>query len=673
MVIRVVVLVLLFAFSALGGASSAATAGVQRHHSVLIPGGRGHLPIAGWAFIGRGYELSHATASLRTLRGRPIPGGSTRTGPTGRFTLSPLARDVPRTFVVMVRGGFIAGRRQPRSFAFSTVVHRRDLGRIVYVGLASTVLRGYLRGHPRVAERTAATRVRRMLGIPAWHNLGFDLYNISPRWYSAAKVKRVAAAYGGLRFTLEQGDVKKLVAALVRAVARGRRRGRPPFAGATPALPAQAGLVRKRRPRAHAAQGTFVLQNLAAGVISAAGGQGAGWMFNQVGFTTTPAYVAQIQGQLNQLAADMSRLKDQVSAVNSAVQETYYGSLTSSLTDARAALDTAMEDMSYVAGDTNDANRMYWAQQFFERDIKPIATNQKPWGSTLVLINNVIAQPPPGVNPLGLQGAIYLKSQGPFWTLSKSQQMFEIVDFWTQYAVEALDVYLEYEHQVGSQQYCNNPPTATGCPLQKWVEYTQTLSNQARATLHDPQGRPLKPLPYIQLASDGPKYGYTIDIRSGLMWCTPCEYYPGGSADTLAHAQYLLSIGYYTGFALGAGLQLTPSFVPYKDFAVPNASQLAGLMQSCGCDQNHPTGIQWLVNNADLDPSWLYADKNAPYTGTKPAYPGHVYMWTTDVIFPGAYIVPDLLRGTDGVGISGGPNYYLPARTPLPSEGPYYP
>jgi hypothetical protein len=669
-VMRVVVLVLLVAVSALGGASSAATAGVQRDHSVLIPGGRGHLPIAGWAFIGRGYELSHATASLRTLRGRPIPGGSSRTGRAGKFTLSPLARDVPRTFVVMVRGGFIAGRRPPRSFAFSAVVHRRDLGRIVYVGLASTVLRGYLRAHPGVAERTAAARVRRMLGIPAWHNLGFDLYNISPRWYPAAKVMRVAAAYGGM---------KKLVAALVRAVARGRRRGRPPFAGATPAVPAQAESVRKTPPRAHAAQGSFLLKNLAAGVISAAAGQGAGWAFNQLGLTTTPAYVAEIQSQLNQLAADMSRLKDQVSAVNSAVQETYYGSLTSSLTDARAALDTAMEDMSYVAGDTNDANRMYWAQRFFDSDITPIATNQKPWGSTLVLINNVIAQPPPGVNALGLQGALYIKSQGPFWTLSKSQQMFEIVDFWTQYAVEALDVYLEYEHQVGSQQYCDNPPTDTGCPLQKWVDYTQTLGNQALATLHDPQGRPLKPLPTTKGGPDPslPTYGFTVDIRSGLMWCTPCQYLAGTSppAYSLAAAQSQLSTGYYdNSFALGTGVNFTSSWVPYKDFAVPNSAQLLGLMQGCGCDQNHPTGVQWLVNNGVIDPSWLYADKTPPGVPTyKPAYPGHVYMWTTDVVFPGAYIVPDLLRGTDGVGISGGPNYYLPARTPLPSEGPYYP
>jgi hypothetical protein len=667
---RVVVLVLLVALSALGGASSAATAAVQRHHSVLIPGGRGHLPIAGWAFIGRGYELSHATASLRTLRGRAIPGGSTRTGPTGKFTLSPLARDVPRTFVVTVRGGFIAGRRQPRSFAFSTLVHRRDLRRIVYVGLASTILRGYLRAHPKVAERTATTRLRRMLGIPAWHNLGFDLYNISPRWYPAAKIMRVAAAYGGM---------KKLVAALVRAVARGRRR--PPFAGATPAVGAQAGSVRKTPPRAHAAQvASFVLENLAKGVLQGAGSQGLGWMFNYLGFSPTPTYVGQIQSQLNQLAVAMSQLKDQVSAVNSAVQETYYGSLSSSLTDARAALDTAMEDMSYVAGDTNDTNRMYWAQRFFDSDIKPIATNQKPWGSTLVLINNVIAQPPPGVNPLGLQGALYLKSQGPFWTLSKSQQMFDIVDFWTQYAVEALDVYLEYEHapEVGGQQYCDNPPTAGGCPLQKEVDYTQTLSNKALATLQDPQGRQLKPLPTTQTDPSLPTYGFTVDTRSGLMWCTPCPYYPTQAAYTLPTAQSQLSNGYYDNILpLGAGMCCTSSWVPYKDFKVPNATQLAGLMQGCGCDQNHPTGVQWLVNNGVIDPSWLYADKTWPGVPTyKPAYPGHVYVWSTDVvIFTGAYIVPDLLRGPDGAtgGYGGSNYYYLPVRTPLPSEGPYYP
>jgi hypothetical protein len=672
-VMRVVVLLLLFTLSALGGASSAATAGVQRHHSVLIPGGQGHLPIAGWAFIGRGYELSHATASLRTLRGRAIPGGSTRTGATGKFTLSPLARDVPRTFVVMVRGGFIAGRRQPRSFAFSAVVHRRDLGRIVYVGLASTVLRGYLRAHPSVAERTAATRVRRMLGIPAWHNLGFDLYNISPRWYPAAKVMRVAAAYGGVR---------KLVAALVRVVARGRKRGRPPFAfaGATPAVPARAGLVRKRPPRAHAAGAAgFVLKNLAAGVISAAAGQGAGWAFNQLGLTPTPAYVAEIQSQLNQLAADMSRLEDQVSAVNSAVQATYYASESSSLTDARAALDTAMEDMSYVAGDTNDANRMYWAQRFFDSDITPIATNQKPWGSTLVLINNVLAQPPQGVNPLGLQGALYIKSQGPFWTLSKSQQMFDIVNFWTQYAVEALDVYLEYEHQVGSQQYCNDPPTATGCPLQKWVDYTQTLSDQALATLHEyPQGRPLQPLPTGKDPTTGQVIGYTIDLRSHLMWCTPCPWLAGGAAWTFAQAQSQLS----TPNPYSNTYLYSQSFaLPYNDFAVPNQIQLVNLLQGCGCDLNHPTGVQWLVNNADLNPSWLKADQVCcpPYTGFPPVNPGHVYVWSSDpgpTGTGGSHYTRDLKTVAGnyaGGNISPVAQYYLPARTPLPSEGPYYP
>ncbi len=35
--------------------------------AVRIPGGRGHRPIAGWAFIGRGYVLSRATVSLWTL------------------------------------------------------------------------------------------------------------------------------------------------------------------------------------------------------------------------------------------------------------------------------------------------------------------------------------------------------------------------------------------------------------------------------------------------------------------------------------------------------------------------------------------------------------------------------------------------------------------------------
>jgi hypothetical protein len=284
------------------------------------------------------------------------------------------------------------------------------------------------------------------------------------------------------------------------------------------------------------------------------------------------------------------------------------------------------------------------------------------------LINNVMVQPPPGVNPLGLQGAIYLKSQGPFWTLSKSQQMFEIVDFWTQYAVEALDVYLEYEHQVGSQQYCNDPPTATGCPLQKWVDYTQTLSDQALATLHDAQGTPLKPLPTISAGPGQPTYGFTVDIRSGLMWCTPCQYYPGNSAFTLDAAVSQLSAGYYdNSFALG-----------YRDFAVPNQIQIVNLLQGCGCDLNHPTGVQWLVNNGVIHPSWLDADHAVG--GAKPVNPGHVYVWTTDpgpTGTGGSHYTRDLktVAGNYAGGyISPVAQYYLPARTPaLAGDGPYYP
>lgn len=104
-------------------------------------------------------------------------------------------------------------------------------------------------------------------------------------------------------------------------------------------------------------------------------------------------------------------------------------------------------------------------------------------------------------------------------------------------------------------------------------------------------------------------------------------------------------------------------------------------MNGCGCDANHPTGVQWLVNNGVIDGSWLHADKDWPeYSGFskgKPANPGHVYVWSTDTIpSPLAHIIADLKTGTGNVEFnvpSGNRQYYLPARTPSPSEGPYYP
>jgi len=602
--------------------------------SSAIPGGPGHRPIAGWAFIGRGYELSHATVSLWTLRGRRIPDASTRTGSTGVFTLSPRARDLPGTFVVRVGGGFIAHRRQSRSFAFSALVHRRDLRRIVFVGLASTVLLDYLRAHPRVSERTARVRVRRILGIPAWHNLGYDLYNISRSWYSAAKVMRVAAARGGMR---------KLVSALVRAVASGDRAGRPPFQGASQgaAVRARAELVlQKRSPVAHAAQATWFLQQLAGGVISAAAGRGAGWVFDQVGFSSNPSYVDDIERQLNQLAAEISQLQDEIAALNTAVQESYYAQQSNNLTAARAALDTAMEDMAYIPGIADDAHREYWSQTYFCQDIKPLATNQKPWGSTRVLIDDVLVDVPPFEKPLGLQGAIYIESQDPFWSSTDSQNVWQIVDFWNQYAVEALDVYLEYQHAIGAEQYCDDPPTDAGCPLQKETDLTSQLATNAMATLKDSQGRPLNPMPD----------GYTIDIRTGLMWCMFCWPTPA----LLQDAEAQLPNGVYGGLPVLA----------FKNFTVPNMGQWRALMSGCGCDANHPTGIQWLVDKAGLAPSWLQAPQLPAFApGLVMALHPDTYNNTFDLrtmnqwnLGPYSYLM-----------------YYLPVRVPSSSELPFYP
>jgi hypothetical protein len=645
---RAMTLLLVCAMCMLGGAASAAAAGP--HQAVADapnctaalsaasdrpgprrPGHRrpGHRRMAGWAFIARGYELSNARVSLWTLGGRRIPGASTRTGRTGAFTLGPLARNLPRRFVVRVRGGFIAGRRLPRSFAFSTVVHRRDLRRIVYIGLASTVVRRYLRAHPRVPKRRAATRVRRMLGVPAWHNLGFDLYNISPRWYSARKVMQLAAARGGMN---------RLVNALVQKV--HRRRGtvsRPPFrrSGGTLTI-------------AQAYSSSWFLQNLAGGVVSAVGSTGAGWLFNAIGFAPTPSYVKELQSQLNQLAAELSLLEDEISALNILVQQTYFAQQQNQLNDARSAIDTAMEHMTWIANAPDNSNRQYWSQVYFCQDIKPLATNQKPWGSTRVLINNVLVNVPPLARPLGLQGAILLREQvrqqnGPFWTNTEFEKTQQIVDFWDQYAVEALDIYLEYQHGIGTEQLCDNPPTNAGCPLQNETSLTQKLADDALATLQDSQKRPLQPLPD----------GYTIDLRTGFMWCmSPCS----PASLTYNAAVSGLSQGLYGGQPILA----------FKNFKIPSRQQYQSLLG--GFTGNDRT--KWLVDKAGLNSSWLNAGgPNA----------SHVLLWTSDTVPPCPPCPPQQYAFDLKTGGTGDkpptevPNFYLPYRVPPKSELPYYP
>lgn len=569
---RAVPVVVMSAVAALAGAASAAA-------QAPIPGGAGHRPIAGWAFLGRGHEVAKATVTLRTVGGRRITGGSARTSRTGAFTLSPRARDLPRTFVVTVRGRSIAGKRQPRSFSLSALAHRQDLDRIVYVGLASTVLRKYLRIHPGVSERTAARRVRRMLGIPAWHTLQYDLYTISPRLYAPSRVLRAAAAHGG---------INRLAAALSRAVRQGAKVRRPRFRGRPRAVPAQAS--------------SWFIDKLAGGVVSSVGGDGAGWLFDQIGFSNTPAYVNEIESQLNQLAVEMSQLEDAIGAVNTAVQETYFATLSVNLDAARSAIDTAMADMAYIPGIVDDSDRAYWSQKFFDQDIVPIATNQKPWGSTRVLIDEVLVDVPPGETPLGLQGAVYIKSQDPFWTFADSQQVWQIVEYWTQYAVQALDIYLEYQHQVGAEQYCDNPPTHAGCPLQAELDATEALDSNALATLRDSSGTALKQMPS----------GFMVDVRSGLMWCVAC--YPAPMAAT--DAEYGLEGGFYNNQCC------LPYSAANTMLTLPTLQELANLMSGCGCNGNQRTGVQWLVSKAGLTSSWLNAD------GPGTPSPGNVYVWS---------------------------------------------
>ena len=213
------------------------------------------------------------------------------------------------------------------------------------------------------------------------------------------------------------------------------------------------------------------MQNLASGVVSAGGSAVAGWLFNAIGLTPTPSYIKTIENQLNQLQAELEQLEDEVNQLNLLVQQAYVAQQSDQLTNARSSLDTAMEDEAWLANDTDEGSQWYFSQVDFCSDIKPIATNDKPWGSTRVLFNDVLVDiVPPQKYPLVLSGAIRIRDQGahyPFWTVSDSQNVWEMARLSGQYAVEALDVYLEYEHGIGAQQKLPLPGDGRYLPTAK--------------------------------------------------------------------------------------------------------------------------------------------------------------------------------------------------------------
>jgi hypothetical protein len=176
--------------------------------------------------------------------------------------------------------------------------------------------------------------VRRFLGLPAGADLGVALREVagfnSP-YFSMVTFMSEADQHDGLH---------KFEASLVEEMLSSRK-------------------ATHRFPPGHRFKvgGAFIARNLVAGVVSYAGGQGAGWVMSALGIPSsteiTQTALANLQQGLNALQTSISNLSQQLDNLDAEIKrsahETQYSDLTGQALVLTGPIDTAEDNLTQYA------------------------------------------------------------------------------------------------------------------------------------------------------------------------------------------------------------------------------------------------------------------------------------------------------------------------------------
>lgn len=341
---------------------------------------------------------------------------------------------------VSISGGTVNGI--PFPWHLSADVEVDDAANSIVVVNPATTLVSLLRDYrPNLKLGDAEALVRRFFGLPENFSLGLALRESagygSPL-FSPGALALQADSVGGLD-ALEMDLVDELL---------GSSSATHPFRGS--------GRLR--------GVGTFIAQNLAAGALKWAGGQGAGWVMQSTGLPTsgaTPGDISNLQRALADLQSSVDALSRQVSQLTTLVQstatQTQYNTIVVPALALAAQVNGVGSDLSYFAlacpplpdGSTQKAPDAFCVNQKISVNAELTSTTiQQAYVQEVAYV-----QDNPTVNFKGILHlySLWLGQSKPFFRPADSTKMQNLYDYWDAVLTQAANLKVELLHENGAQ------------------------------------------------------------------------------------------------------------------------------------------------------------------------------------------------------------------------------
>ena len=466
--------------------------------------------VPGRVFLDGRTPLAHARVRVMD-RGRVL--AVTRTARTGAFLVRlPALRS---RFLLVATGGRVGGR------PFRGELRSRLRGylpaSITYVDPATTVLDELLRRHPSVRIASAAALVKRMLRIPQWRGLGYDL-GLSDRHLSARRFLAAARRHGG---------VSRYVAKLAHDAAvgatddlRGPKR--------TLAHPIARAVLRESEAGTFSAE--WFGNGLADAALSTVGDDFFGWVLSQVGFgDASDAATEQMQTALTDIQSQLDVLSDQVGHVQVTADQALLAGELGSMNAAASAICTVTGEISQIANSAGLApgNLQELTCQWIGQNgpcrgteapatgnLETLATDQEGgYASAETLIANAFLAPgalPPLLNAMSQTVFDEAKVTNGFWRPAESATQRNFVNYWTTFQALLLNAKLEYQHLVRPDACPAVGATPANCAALTAVQACCVAVAPGYASPHALAETALLP-------PDVPA-GTSVDETTGLMW-----------------------------------------------------------------------------------------------------------------------------------------------------------
>ncbi len=287
----------------------------------------------------------------------------------------------------------------------------------------------------------AQARVRRFLGLPSGSDLGVALREVagfdSP-YFSMTTFMSEARDHHGLRV---------FEAALVKDMLKSPKATRRFLPG-----------------HRFKSVGGFIARNLAAGVLSYAGGQGAGWVVSALGLSTTSgisaADIANLQQGLNDLQTSVANLSQQLDALDQEIKrsahETQYATLTSQALVIAGTITATQDNLTQYA---NQCLELDSANQFVPQGAD--CTNQKDTviselrdpavNGAYDQLANLVLDSPVGTSGIVHLFGLSLAESRRFFRPADSVAVQQVSDFWDNELIQAGNLKTELLHLNGVQ------------------------------------------------------------------------------------------------------------------------------------------------------------------------------------------------------------------------------